>query len=231
MYTSTKTWSPFKGCKFDCTYCVPSFQQQAKRQLHLCRRCYDYVPHTHPERLGKVPSAGTIFVAGNSDISFCPPAFTRQIITSIRQSGRARTFYLQSKRPGYFAPFLTQLPKTVMLVTSLETNRDAGYAAVSKAPLPSERYRQFRALRYPRKVVTIEPVMDFDVHEFSSWLIALQPEYVWLGYNSRPKQVQLPEPSEDKVRRLVLRLQRHDIEVRAMDLRGLALQGVRPKEM
>ena len=33
----------------------------------------------------------------------------------------------------------------------------AGYYQVSKAPPPSERYRQFLDLDYARKVVTIEP--------------------------------------------------------------------------
>ena len=73
MYAAAKTWSPFKGCKFDCTYCMPSFQLQAKRQKHLCSSCYNYVPHCHPERLAKIPSAEIVFVAGNGDIAFCPP--------------------------------------------------------------------------------------------------------------------------------------------------------------
>jgi hypothetical protein len=38
MYADAKTWNPFKGCRFDCTYCVPSFQRQAKRQMHLCSK-------------------------------------------------------------------------------------------------------------------------------------------------------------------------------------------------
>ncbi len=44
MYAGAKTWNPFKGCQFDCTYCVPSFQRQAKRQLHNCQKCYGYTP-------------------------------------------------------------------------------------------------------------------------------------------------------------------------------------------
>ena len=35
MYAEAKTWNPFKGCAFDCVYCVPSFQRQAKRQKWL----------------------------------------------------------------------------------------------------------------------------------------------------------------------------------------------------
>ena len=41
MYADAKTWNPFKGCHFDCTYCVPSFQLQAKRRKNECIKCYD----------------------------------------------------------------------------------------------------------------------------------------------------------------------------------------------
>lgn len=226
MYLRTKTWNPFKGCEFDCSYCVPSFQQQAKRQKHRCDKCYQYVPHEHPERLGQIPTAEIVFVCGNGDISFCDPGYTRQIINSIRtRTGRkpGQTFYLQSKRPEYFAQFVADLPESVVLVATLETNRDDGYEAVSKAAVPTERYRQFKDLDYARKVVTIEPVMDFDVDVFSRWVIDLDPEYVWLGYNSRPKQVSLPEQSPDKVKQFAGKLKSAGAKVKGKTLRGIVI--------
>jgi len=57
MYSDTKTWNPFVGCLHGCVYCVPSFQAQVKRWgKKNCSLCYDYLPHPHPERLGKIPS-------------------------------------------------------------------------------------------------------------------------------------------------------------------------------
>ncbi len=178
MYNQAKTWDPFKGCRFNCSYCRPSFQRQSKRQMHLCQECYHYRPHCHEERLTKIPSRKIVFVCGNADIAFCPPKFTRRIIEQIKQHSQrcpGKTFYFQSKRPSCFEPFLREFPPNAMLLTTLETNRDAGYRKVSKAPLPSERYRQFKALKYPRKVVTIEPVMDFDLDVFAGWIIDLAP--------------------------------------------------------
>jgi len=64
----------------------------------------------------------------------------------------------------------------VILVTTLETNRDAGYGEVSKAPVPSERYRQFLDLEYPRKVITAEPLLDFDAEVFADWMAKIKPE-------------------------------------------------------
>ena len=111
----------------------------------------------------------------------------------------------------------------MILLTTLETNLDAGYKAVSKAPPPTERYRQFKNLKYPRKVVTIEPVMDFDEAVFPQWIVDLKPEYVWLGLNSRPKALKLPEPSHQKLRKLVKILKDAGVKILGKELRGLAL--------
>ena len=187
MYAEAQTWNPFKGCRFDCVYCRPSFQRQSKRQKQLCLDCYNYVPHCHEHRLSKIPSARIIFVCGNADISFCPPPFVQKIIDRIKEHNTRsphKTYYFQSKKPACFEPFVSEFPNNVILLTTLETNRDSGYAAFSKAPVPSERYRQFKSLDYARKVVTIEPVMDFDIDTFFGWIRELRPEYVWLGLNS-----------------------------------------------
>ena len=229
MYESAQTWNPFKGCRFGCTYCEPSFKRQAKRQKHNCPECYEFTPHKHPERLPKIPNAEIVFVAGNGDISFCDLAFVRQIIAAIKKKNLKRpdqVYYFQTKRPEYLARFTGEFPPNVILVTTLETNRDEGYGTVSKAPPPSMRYAQFKRLDWPRKVVTVEPAMDFDVEEFAEWLISLKPEYVWLGYNSRPRSVSLPEPTKEKVMALVGRLKQAGIRVRGKELRGLDLERV-----
>jgi len=228
MYRNAETWNPFKGCQFDCTYCRHSFQRQSMRQKQSCKRCYRYEPHCHEDRLvGSIPSTGIVFVGGNGDIAFCPIGFTRKIIRAIKEHllrcRKSKTFYFQSKKPSYFQPILADLPPEVILLTTLETNRDAGYRQVSMAPTPSDRYRQFKDLDYPRKVVTIEPVMDFDEDVFPQWIVDLKPEYVWLGFNSRPESVTLSEPSVEKLRTLVRVLVQAGIEVRGKELRGLDL--------
>jgi len=228
MYAATKTWNPFKGCSFDCVYCRPSFQRQSKRRKE-CQDCYSYKPHCHENRLARLPSAQIIFVCGSADVAFCPPDFTRRIIERIaKHNVRApyKTYYLQSKKPACFRPFLANLPENVILLTTLETNRDAGYREISKAPPPSVRYEQFKSLEYPRKVVTIEPVLDFDLRTFAAWIRSIRPEYVWLGFNSKPKSVTLPEPSEEKVQELVNRLTDAGIAIRPKTMRGVVLPSV-----
>jgi hypothetical protein len=131
---------------------------------------------------------------------------------------------LQSKQPACFEPFLAELPENVILLTMLETNRDEGYEAISGAPPPSVHYQQFKALGYPRKVVTIEPVLDFDLTTFATWSRSIRPEYIWLGFNSKPESVTLPEPTEHKAQKLVNRPKDSGIEVRGKTLRGGTLR-------
>jgi len=209
MYRYAKTWNPFVGCKFHCIYCKPSFQQQLKRQKHRCLRCYYYIPHLHEERLDRIPSSKIIFVCGDGDISFCPTWFTEEIIDRIKQHNKRcphKIYYFQSKYPKYFERFLDQFPENVFLLTTLETNRDKGYKQISRAPVPSIRFQQFLELDYPRKIVTIEPIMDFDLEEFVDWMKQIKPQAVYIGYNSRPKQVQLPEPPQEKFWKLAWEL-------------------------
>lgn len=233
MYKDVQTWNPFKGCLFDCLYCKPSFQLQAKRQKQNCTDCYNYKPHYHPERLNDIPNADTIFVCGNADIAFCDLDFVLKIIDSIKTRNKhhpEQTYYLQSKNPRTFERFHGTLPENAILLTTLETNRIEGYHQVSYAPPPNERWHNFRHIGYPRKVVTIEPVMDFDIGILFHWVRTIEPEYVWLGFNSHPKQSPLPEPSKNKVAEFMEMLKDEGIEVRGKELRGLTLDYCQAQE-
>ena len=224
MYDNTASWNPFKGCRFDCVYCKYGFRLGSKRLNNRCMDCYNYVPRYHPKRLKTVPPEEGILVCGDADISFCKPEFTGQIIESIKKHNKRRpykTYYFQSKRPECFQPFLSQFPTNIILVTTLETNRDRRYEAISKAPAPGKRYEQFKKLAYERKAVSIEPMMDFDTETFLSWMQAIKPEHIWLGFNTHPKQVQIPEPSESKILEFMGMLKAEGIRIREKELRGL----------
>jgi hypothetical protein len=223
MYASTKTWNPFVGCLHDCTYCGPTFKAQLKRQKRRCQDCYNYKPHIHRDRLKTIPSAKIIFVVGNGDICFCPIQFIREIIDRVKEHNKRclyKTYYFQSKNPGCFKHFMRDLPDNAILLTTLETNRNKGYRKISKAPLPTARFKDFLKLDYPRKVVTIEPVMDFDLDIFTEWVRQIKPEYVWIGYNSKPKQVSLPEPEPAKMQQFIENLKKFTA-VRGKELRNL----------
>lgn len=87
------------------------------------------------------------------------------------------------------------------------------YNEISKAPLPSERYKDFLNLQWDKKIVTIEPIMDFDLDTFVKQIVSIKPKVVFLGYNSHPKSVPLPEPKWNKTLGLMCSLRKHGIEV------------------
>ncbi len=196
MYAySVKQWNPFVGCHFDCKYCYSSFRRQAKRQKHNCMKCYNFEPHEHPERLKNyLPRTGEeqfIFTCANGDVSFCSTDFLEKIIGKIRKEP-AKNFLIQSKNPKTFER--VEFPDNVLLGITLETNLDE--YVVSKAPAYSKRYEDFKKIKQPHKMVTIEPVMDFDLEIFIDWIKDIDPELVWLGYDSGKNG--LTEPPIDK---------------------------------
>jgi len=226
MYKDVKTWNPQVGCKFDCTYCKPSFQRIVKWSAGMrdnCSGCKGFRPHQHEERMDRIPGAGTVFVCGNGDISFAKPVYVRKIISAIQEritKHPDQQFYFQSKNPKCFEQYLCDFPKdNTILLTTLETNRDEGYNQISKAPVPSKRYADFKAVAWHRKIVTIEPILDFDQDVFLRWIQDIGPEAVYIGYNSRPEAVQLPEPDQEKVDRFIAALKDKNITVKEKTMR------------
>ena len=162
---SASQWNPFAGCEHECTYCKSSFQEQLKRWAKKnCCECYEFTPHTRPERLSrslqKTKYMQFIFTCSSGDIAFCNDRHLEKIIDVIRQRPN-KTFLIQSKDFQTFSRAV--FPKNVILGTTLETNRDELAEAISKAPNPSQRYKDFLDVRHDLKMVTIEPVMDFDI--------------------------------------------------------------------
>jgi len=52
-----------------------------------------------------------------------------------------------------------------------------------------------------RKMVSVEPIMDFDVVVMLKWLHALKPEFISIGADSGKNN--LDEPSAKKIRTLI----------------------------
>jgi hypothetical protein len=62
--------------------------------------------------------------------------------------------------------------------------------------IPSQRYKDFLEIKHPLKMVTIEPIIDFDLDILQQWIKDIDPIMVWIGYDSRKNYH--PEPSEPK---------------------------------
>lgn len=199
---SVKQWNPWVGCKHKCIYCESSFQAQLKRWAKTkCKLCYEYEPHSHSERLSqKLPRTGYmqfIFTVANGDIAFCPTEYLKRILDRIKSESN-RWFLIQSKNPATFNR--VKFPRNVILGTTIETNRDKLYEGISNAPSPSDRFEDFLRVKHKTKMLTMEPVIDFDIDIIVSWVKLLNPCMVWLGYDS--KKNYLPEPELPTVKTL-----------------------------
>lgn len=210
-----KTLNPFVGCLHHCIYCVPSFQRQMKRQKNRCIRCYNYVPHAHLERLKRPPpKTGPnefIFMCDMGDLAFAKPNWVREIIAYMYKY-QDRTFLIQSKAPGFFRAY--SWPINVILGTTIETNKTIFdtpskyrfYEEISKAPPPKLRYLAMLNLIHPRKLVTIEPILDFDLFVLVDWVRLIDPEVVYVGYDNH--NCKLPEPRLQKTLGLIEELEK-----------------------
>ncbi len=210
MYGDARSiWNCFIGCYYGCEYCIPSFQRQMKRQKPVidkngkkrgCQDCYDYTPHFHEKRLTdplpRTKGDEFIWACSSGDITFAKPVWIERILMRIRELPN-KTFFFQTKNPIIFQKY--NFPDNVLLGITLESNRN--YNDVSKAPRPYQRYADFLELNSPRKVVTIEPILQFDLGSFVNWLKNLKPERVYIGYDT--KNTGLLEPSLAQTKRLI----------------------------
>lgn len=211
MYSdSVKQWNPCVGCdKFFCIYCIPSFQAQMKRQKKNCMKCYNYEPHFHEKRLNqrlpKTEGDQFIWPCSSGDISCMKEEWINAILEKVREYSE-RTFLFQTKDPFCLTKY--DFPSNVLLGITLETNRDEGYEKISKAPKPSERFIDFLNIEWERKIITIEPILDFDLEILSEWIKRINPERVYIGYNTKRSSCSLPEPSLEKTEKLIKELEK-----------------------
>jgi len=189
----------FVGCYHGCKYCIPSFQRQTKRRGKHCKLCYHYLPHPHLERLKRAPPRTRgdefIFFPSNSDWVYIPKDVGDEAIAYMERYPD-RNFLCQTKNPSCFYQF--NWPHNAILAITLETDSGVLTAEVSDAPTPLFRFAQFEKHPHPRKIITVEPVLDFGVR-FQVMLERIYPrlEALYIGYDNH--SCELNEPRLRKV--------------------------------
>jgi len=167
-----------------------------------------------------------IFLCSSGDVAFCPTDALQQIMDFAKEHSD-RTFLLQSKDPATFQR--VKIPDNVILGTTVETNRTSflrwrqmypdknyrirKYEQISKAPHPSERVKALEAINHKTKMLTYEPILNFDCDAMIEYAERIQPCMIWLGMDSRPTINKLPEPRYSEVKQLHWELSRRGFVV------------------
>lgn len=230
MYRDAIVWNCFVGCRgFNCSYCDKSFKAQMKRQKPMidkngrkrgCQQCYDYEPHFHPERItheymkkhfAKAKEDQFIWCGSSGDISFIEDDNMEKILEKIKKY--PQTFFFQSKDPSWFDKW--DFPKNTMIGITLES--DVHYPKITNAPAPWKRATDFYFVEHPRKVITVEPVLQFDFNRFYGWFRDIRPERVYIGFDSKANK--LPEPKLKKVENFIIELERLGIKIKTKLMR------------
>ena len=184
----THTWNVIKGkCPHDCSYCY--MKRYTQPELHFDEK----------ELKTNLGTGNTIFVGSSCDMwgSFIPDQWIERTILHCFDHNKNH-YLFQSKNPIRFLCYTDIFPDVVLLGTTIETNRH--YDFISFSPKTEERRYAIQELNYPI-MISIEPILDFDLNVMVKWIREIKPEFVSIGADSSYNY--LPEPSSEKVEALI----------------------------
>jgi DNA repair photolyase len=184
----THTWNPISGkCLHDCKYCYMKVWPQ--KELHLNEKALK-------DNLGK---DRFIFVGSSTDMfaDNVPRLWIDKVLQSCRIFD-SNKYLFQTKNPDGLGNH--GFPLNSLLAVTIESNRyDPN---ITYAPSVEQRalWLQYDSGYYPF-MVSIEPVMDFDIDEFVKLLRLISPAKISIGADSQGHH--LPEPSPEKLKELI----------------------------
>ena len=198
MYQDVKTWNGMYGiCTHNCVYCYNRLHWNKWGEMRFNENAFK-------KKLG----SDNVWFIGSSCDMFASNIPREWIIKTLNHLIKYpnNTYLLQTKNPKRFLEFLYPL-NDVILGTTLETNKDELALEYSNAPLIKHRmYWMCQLSTLTKKFITIEPIMDFDLHIFIGMIKEINPEFVYVGADSGGHG--LPEPSKDKIEDLIKELKK-----------------------
>ncbi len=200
----THTWNPIKGkCSHDCKYCYMKVWKQ--KPLRLDEKDLK-------DNLGE---DNFIFVGSSTDM-FAEDVSMEWIKKVLQHCKKYNNKYLfQTKNPLKMWAFLKYLPKDSIVATTIETNR-LGFNY--NAPSVTDRQEMISNSQF-KVMITIEPIMDFDLDLFVLMIKDTNPFQVAIGGDSKGHN--LPEPSAEKVKLLIEQLSKFTKVIQKDNLKRL----------
>ena len=197
-----KTWNPVIGCLHGCRYCWA--KRFALERLSNTEKYKDgFAPKLAESELNKRFRNQFIFVSDMGDLfgEWVPKEWILKVIEATRSSPSSDFLFL-TKNPRRYREFVHLCGNNIVLGATIETNRRNDF---SKAPLVSDRAKAMIDLKYSKKFISIEPIMDFDLEVLADWTEKIAPIHAAVGYDNWHNR--LPEPSLPKTLRLIERLE------------------------
>jgi DNA repair photolyase len=211
----TGTWNPISGCLFNCNYCWA--RDLALTKLKNSKRYSEgFRPRLNEtEFKAKFSNGELIFVSDMGDMfaDFVSFEWIKQVFDHVRKFPEA-DFLFMTKNPNRYLELFPYIPENTILGVTIETTNDEIMQTdkVSNAPLPSQRYLAMKALDWKRKIVSIEPIIDFDLDLFTNWIEEINPFLVYVGYDNYCHD--LREPELKKTNELMQRISEISLVIR-----------------
>ena len=193
------TWNTVKGeCPHDCAYC---YMKKWGKQPPL---------HFDESELKTDLGEGNFIFVGSSCDMWAWTIDWWWIHDTLAKCEKAykNKYLFQSKNPGRFRKFYGQFPRDIVFGTTIETNREEYIG--KDAPSIVDRYGNIHEIGKEDgapTMITIEPIMDFDLKPMIVMISDIEPEWVNIGANTNHR-VKLPEPEPGKIRDLISELQK-----------------------
>ena len=190
----THTWNPIKGrCAHDCVYC------------YMKRFKLNEVRLDEKDLNTDLGENNFIFVGSGTDMwaKNIRASWIYKTLEHVRRYNLNK-YLFQTKHPARFVNFHRQ--RNWIYATTIETNRDE--YQLSKAPLVADRANALETLANSgyQTMVTVEPIVDFDLAPLALLIEKCQPAWVNIGADSKGHN--LLEPPADKIRELIAELER-----------------------
>lgn len=202
----THTWNFIKGvCPHQCSYCY------MKRWWPRMSE-----PRLDEKEFRVNPGEGKFIFVGSS-IDMWADKISNDWQARITQYCKKydNTYLFQSKNPLRFVNSLVPYPKKTILCTTIETNRPY-YPQMGDANTPRFRARIFQNhLQKHKRMITIEPVMDFDLDIMLKWMKDINPMQINIGADSGRNN--LPEPDGNKLKDFIAALKDNGFNVYEKD--------------
>ena len=186
-------------CPHQCIYC---YVNHFKKKWKNVRERYSGKPFLIEKELEKNEGSGqTIFVQDCGDLfaEAISSEWIARVLDHLRDYPE-NTCLFQSKNPKRFLEFISKLPVSTILATTIETNRPIN---LSRAPDVNNRAKYIKMVKEKGfdVMVSVEPVVDFDLNPFSALLSDIGPNFISIGADSKGHN--LTEPSSEKIQLLI----------------------------